>query len=101
MYEGWGEHLEGWIRGCGWPHNARTPEHDLAFAAAMRAMGRQTALAVLPELGALFAINMRDFGDTWNESEIRGWMEGAGLNGIHRQDVGPDRWLFTGFAGGC
>ncbi len=64
MYEGWGEHLEGWIRGCGWPHNARTPEHDLAFAAAMRAMGRQTALAVLPELGALFAINMRDFGDT-------------------------------------
>lgn len=221
MYEGWGEHLESWIRGRGWPHGARTPEQDLMFAAAMRAMGRQTALAVLPfldlsgartmldvggghghwaqvfceafpdltatvfdipetaasgeratagppcadrirfvggdylsppigssfdvvllanvlhqesaanakrlinncvsalapggrlvlvdfridddrcgpALGALFAINMRDFGDTWTEPEIRGWMEDAGLQDIRRQDVGPDRWLFTSCAG--
>ena len=47
-------------------------------------------------LGALFAINMRSFGDTWSEPELRGWMEDAGLVDIHRQDVGPDRWIISG-----
>jgi cyclopropane fatty-acyl-phospholipid synthase-like methyltransferase len=47
-------------------------------------------------LGTLFAINMRSFGDTWTEHEIRGWMEAAGLVGFRRQDVGPDRWILTG-----
>lgn len=222
MYEGWGEHLENWIRGHGWPHGPRSPEQALAFAAAMRAMGRHTALSVRarldlsgtqtlldvggghghwaevfceahpdlratvldtpetaatgrarlegsplanridftggdylvppighdydvvllanilhqesaedaqrlvhngasalasggrlvivdfridddrcgPLLGALFAINMRDFGDTWTEPEIRNWMESAGLENISRQDIGPDRWFFTGCTGG-
>ena len=47
-------------------------------------------------LGALFAINMRSFGDTWPEPTIRRWMETAGLGEIDRTDVGPDRWIITG-----
>jgi len=47
-------------------------------------------------LGALFAINMRSFGDTWPEPTIRGWMESAGLANIHLTDLGPDRWIITG-----
>lgn len=46
--------------------------------------------------GVLFAINMRSFGDTWSEPEIRGWMENAGLVDLRRTDIGPDRWLITG-----
>ena len=46
-------------------------------------------------LGALFAINMRSFGDTWSEPKIRRWMEAAGLGEIDRTDVGPDRWIIT------
>lgn len=47
-------------------------------------------------LGTLFAINMRSFGDTYSEPELRGWMEAAGLIDISRTDIGPDRWLITG-----
>ena len=47
-------------------------------------------------LGTLFAINMRDFGDTWTEPDIRGWMQTAGLDHIERTNIGPDRWLITG-----
>jgi len=47
-------------------------------------------------LGALFAINMRSFGDTWTEPAIRGWMEDAGLTSFERMDLGPDRWILTG-----
>lgn len=47
-------------------------------------------------LGALFAINMRSFGDTWTEPTIRGWMEAAGLRDIERTDLGPDRWIISG-----
>jgi SAM-dependent methyltransferase len=47
-------------------------------------------------LGVLFAINMRSFGDTWSEPEIRGWMTDAGLVDVERADIGPDRWLITG-----
>jgi len=47
-------------------------------------------------LGALFAINMRSFGDTWSEPTIRGWMEAAGLGEIERRDLGPDRWIISG-----
>ena len=46
--------------------------------------------------GALFAINMRSFGDTWPEPTIRGWMEAAGLGEIERTDLGPDRWIIQG-----
>ena len=48
-------------------------------------------------LGALFAINMRSFGDTYSEPELRGWMKDAGLVDITRQDLGPDRWLISGY----
>jgi tRNA A58 N-methylase Trm61 len=47
-------------------------------------------------LGTLFAINMRSFGDTWTELEIRGWMDQAGLEDVRRTDVGPDRWIIEG-----
>ena len=47
-------------------------------------------------LGALFAINMRSFGDTWTEPTIRGWMEAAGLDEIECADLGPDRWIICG-----
>jgi len=47
-------------------------------------------------LGSLFAINMRSFGDTWSEPELRGWMGDAGLVDIDRTDLGPDRWIIIG-----
>jgi SAM-dependent methyltransferase len=47
-------------------------------------------------LGALFAVNMRSFGDTWPEPVIRGWIEAAGLAEIERTDLGPDRWIISG-----
>jgi len=47
-------------------------------------------------LGVLFAINMRSFGDTWTESDIRGWMDDAGLDRCERINLGPDRWIITG-----
>jgi len=47
-------------------------------------------------VGALFAINMRSFGDTHDEPTIRGWMTDAGLTGIERFAVGTTRWLITG-----
>ncbi len=49
-----------------------------------------------PELGTLFAIHMRDFGDTWTEADISSWMTDAGLSSIERTDVGPTRWVITG-----
>ncbi len=47
-------------------------------------------------LGTLFAINMRSFGDTYSEPELRGWMEDAGLVDVQRQDLGADRWIISG-----
>lgn len=47
-------------------------------------------------LGALFAINMRSFGDTWTEADIRGWMAGAGLDEGERINLGVDRWIISG-----
>ena len=47
-------------------------------------------------LGALFAVNMRSFGDTWPEPMIRGWMEAAGLDEVERTNLGPDRWIICG-----
>lgn len=72
-------------------------------AAALAADGRVTVVdfAIDEEqrqhlLGALFAINMRSFGDTWTESHIRGWMTDAGLDEGERINLGPDRWIITG-----
>lgn len=47
-------------------------------------------------MGALFAINMRSFGDTHPEPAIRGWMDAAGLRDVQRIDLGPHRWLIVG-----
>jgi SAM-dependent methyltransferase len=46
--------------------------------------------------GALFAINMRSFGDTYTEPTIRGWMSDAGLDNITRTDISRHKWLITG-----
>jgi SAM-dependent methyltransferase len=48
-------------------------------------------------IGALFAINMRSFGDTHTEPAIRGWMEAAGLERVERHDLGHFRWLISGY----
>jgi len=48
-------------------------------------------------LGALFAINMRSFGDTWTEADIRGSMADAGLDEGERINLGPDRWIISGW----
>lgn len=50
-------------------------------------------------LGALFAVNMRSFGDTHPEPAIRGWMVAAGLRDVQRTDLGPHRWLIAGTKG--
>ena len=47
-------------------------------------------------MGALFAIQMRSFGDTHPEPAIRGWLEAAGLRNVRRTDLGTDRWLIVG-----
>jgi SAM-dependent methyltransferase len=47
-------------------------------------------------VGALFAINMRSFGDTYNEPTIRSWMEDVGLTDVERTAVGSTRWIITG-----
>jgi len=76
-------------------------------AAALAPGGRMTVVdfAIDDEqrqhlLGALFAINMRSFGDTWTEPVIRGWMETANLEEIETVDLGPDRWVITGWKPG-
>jgi 2-polyprenyl-3-methyl-5-hydroxy-6-metoxy-1,4-benzoquinol methylase len=48
-------------------------------------------------MGALFAVNMRSFGDTYPESDLRRWMEDAGLVNIQRTDLSSFRWMITGF----
>lgn len=45
---------------------------------------------VRPPFGALFALNMlvaTEHGDTFTESEVRGWMEDAGLTDVTRRDT--------------
>jgi len=46
-------------------------------------------------VGALFAINMRSFGDTHAEPAIRSWMVAAGLEPEPRVDLDSVRWLLT------
>ncbi len=45
---------------------------------------------VSPPVGAMFALNMlvaTDDGDTYTESEVRGWMEAAGLSSVSRTET--------------
>jgi ubiquinone/menaquinone biosynthesis C-methylase UbiE len=52
-----------------------------------------------PLLSALFALNMlvgTEAGDTYTESEIRGWMEAAGLGGVGRIDTASGASLVVG-----
>ena len=52
-----------------------------------------------PPFAALFALNMlvgTEAGDTYTESEVRGWMDEAGLSGITRTDTEYDTTLIVG-----
>jgi sugar/nucleoside kinase (ribokinase family) len=52
-----------------------------------------------PPGGAVFALNMlvnTASGDTYTESEIRDWLEGAGFAGIIRQSTGADTSMVIG-----
>jgi 2-polyprenyl-3-methyl-5-hydroxy-6-metoxy-1,4-benzoquinol methylase len=46
-------------------------------------------------IGALFAINMRSFGDTYPADVIESWMTDAGLVTFQREDLGPHRWILS------
>lgn len=46
-------------------------------------------------VGALFAINMRSFGDAYPEPVVRQWMAGAGLTPLPRVHLSPAHWLLT------
>jgi len=46
---------------------------------------------ITPAHGALFALNMlvaTSFGDTFTETEIKGWLQAAGINEIDRKETG-------------
>jgi SAM-dependent methyltransferase len=47
-------------------------------------------------LGALFAINMRSFGDTYPEPTLHGWLSRAGFAAPETTPVGRHRWVITG-----
>lgn len=52
-----------------------------------------------PTFGALFSLNMlvgTEAGDTYTESEVRTWMERAGLSEIRRRDTGIGTTLMIG-----
>jgi SAM-dependent methyltransferase len=52
-----------------------------------------------PLTGALFALNMlvaTEAGDTYTESEVRDWMEQAGLSNVRREDTGVGTSLISG-----
>jgi len=47
-------------------------------------------------MGCLFAVNMRSFGDTHSQPQIRGWMQAAGLSDVKRFDFPPAHWMIAG-----
>jgi ubiquinone/menaquinone biosynthesis C-methylase UbiE len=47
-------------------------------------------------MGCLFAINMRSFGDTHSQPQIRGWMQQAGITDIQMFDFPPAHWMIAG-----
>jgi predicted O-methyltransferase YrrM len=47
-------------------------------------------------MGCLFAINMRSFGDTHSQPQIRGWMQRAGISDIKTFDFPPAHWMIAG-----
>ena len=47
-------------------------------------------------LGTLFAINMRSFGDTWSEPELRGWLNDDGSISAQYYSVDPSIGVYAG-----
>jgi SAM-dependent methyltransferase len=57
-----------------------------------------------PPFGALFALNMlvgTEAGDTYTESQVRGWMEEAGLGHVVRRETAFGASLMIGRKAGC
>ena len=55
-----------------------------------------------PPFGALFALNMlvgTDHGDTFTETEIRGWLKGAGFGKVERLEDSGGSGLMVGHKG--
>ncbi len=48
-----------------------------------------------PLMGALFAINMRLFGDTYTAGDFRDWAVAAGLKDVTRTDLGPNKFVIV------
>ncbi len=46
--------------------------------------------------GALFAINMRSFGDTYPAPILRAWMEAAGIEDVQVAPLPPAHWMLHG-----
>lgn len=81
-------------------HSNGPAENEALIAKCARAVNPGGRVAVVdfimddarvsPPVGAMFALNMlvaTDEGDTYTESEVRGWMQQAGLSGIGRTDT--------------
>lgn len=47
-------------------------------------------------MGTLFAVNMRSFGNTYTESQLRQWMEMCDLNDVEQISLDDNRWMFVG-----
>jgi SAM-dependent methyltransferase len=48
------------------------------------------------ELGALFSLNMRGFGDVYDARRLSHWMRGASLSHIQKTSLGPHRMMLVG-----
>lgn len=81
-------------------HSNSSDTNSALFKKAFNALNRNGRLVVLdfimnedrtsPAVGAYFSLNMlvgTSDGDTYTESEIRGWMENAGFGGIARTNT--------------
>ena len=87
-------------------HQERAPEAARLVALAAEALAPGGRVAVVDfaidderrehRMGTLFAINMRDFGDTWPAPTLHGWLRAAGLVDLQTVALDGDRWVITG-----
>jgi ubiquinone/menaquinone biosynthesis C-methylase UbiE/predicted transcriptional regulator len=50
-----------------------------------------------PLFGALFAINMFDFGDCYSFSQLKKWLKWSGFKNIKRRFLDSKRWIIIGY----
>ncbi len=91
-------------------HINNPKENERLIAAGAKALAPGGRLVILdhvmdesrtePAVGAMFALNMlvgTDHGDVYTETEIRGWMNNAGLSQVVLQTTPSGIQLFSGF----